>query len=80
MSQNHEIEKLLASLLAAIQKHEQEQSNKEKALIVKGLDITVEELLKRDDAQTKVIKLHNAMVDKIDELEERIAELEDQNN
>ena len=80
MSQSQEIEKLLASLLAAIQKHEQEQLNKENALIVKGLDITVEELLKRDDAQATVIKLHNAMVDKIDELEERIAELEDQNN
>ena len=79
MSQNHEIEKLLASLLAAIQKHEQEQSNKENALIVKGLDITVEQLLKRDDAQATVIKLHNAMVEKIDDLEERIEELE-QNN
>jgi len=76
MSQNQEIEKLLASLLAAIQKHEQEQTNKDNALIVKGLDITVEQLLKRDDAQTTVIKLHNAMVDKIDELEERIDELE----
>ena len=79
MSQSQEIEKLLASLLAAIQKHEQEQSNKENALIVKGLDITVEQLLKRDDAQATVIKLHNAMVEKIDDLEERIEELE-QNN
>lgn len=80
MSQNQEIEKLLASLLAAIQKHEQEQHNKENALIVKGLDITVEELLKRDDAQTTVIRLHNAMVEKIDDLEERIEELEENAN
>ena len=76
MSQNQEIKKLLAALLAAIQKHEQEQINKENALIVKGLDITVEELLKRDDAQTKLIKLNNAMVDKIDELEKRLREVE----
>jgi hypothetical protein len=80
MSQNQEIEKLLASLLAAIQKHEQEQTKKDNDLIVKGLDISLSELTKRDDAQTTVIKLHNAMVDKIDDLEERIAELEDQNN
>jgi BMFP domain-containing protein YqiC len=45
--------------------------------IIKGLDITLEQLVQRDDAQTKVIKLHNFMVEKIDELEDRIKELED---
>jgi len=45
--------------------------------IIKGLDITLEQLVQRSDAQTKVIDLHNAMVEKIDELEDRIKELED---
>jgi uncharacterized coiled-coil DUF342 family protein len=45
--------------------------------IIKGLDITLEQLVQRDDAQTTLIKLHNFMVDKIDELEDRIKELED---
>lgn len=46
-------------------------------LIIKGFDITLEQLVQRDDAQTTAIKLHNAMVDKIEDLEERIKELED---
>jgi BMFP domain-containing protein YqiC len=46
-------------------------------LIIKGLDVSLKELTNRGDAQTTVIKLHNFMVEKIDELEDRIKELED---
>lgn len=79
MSQNQEIEKLLASLLAAIQKHEQEETKKDNALIIKGLDVSFEELTSRGDAQSQLIRIHNAMVAKIDDLEERIEDLEENN-
>jgi len=77
---NQEINQLIAALIAAISKHEQQETEKDNKLIIKGLDVSLEELQNRGDAQKQLIKLHNAMVDKIDELEERIAELEDQNN
>ena len=77
---NKEINQLIAALIAAIAKHEQQETEKDNKLIIKGLDVSLEELQSSGDAQTKLIKLHNAMVEKIDELEERIAELEDQNN
>jgi predicted RNase H-like nuclease (RuvC/YqgF family) len=41
-------------------------------VIIKGLDVTLDQLIQRGDAQTKLIKLNNAIVDKIDELEKRI--------
>ena len=77
---NQEINQLIAALIAAISKHEQQETEKDNKLIIKGLDVSLEELQNRGDAQKQLIKLHNAMVDKIDELEERIAELEDENN
>jgi uncharacterized small protein (DUF1192 family) len=77
---NQEINQLIAALIAAISKHETQQTEKDNKLIIKGLDVSLEELQTRGDAQTTLIKLHNAMVEKIDDLEERIAELEDNNN
>ena len=85
---NQEIEQLMAALMADIQKHQTEQNQKHEThqiekdnkLIIKGLDVSLEELQSSGDVLTKLIKLHNAMVDKIDELEERIEELEDQNS
>ena len=85
---NQEIEQLMATLIADIQKHETEQNQKHETqkiekdnkLIIKGLDVSLEELQSSGDAQTKLIKLYNAMVDKIIELEERIDELEHQND
>ena len=46
-------------------------------LIIKGLDVTLDQLIQSGNAQTQLIRIHNAMVDKIDDLEERIKELED---
>ena len=76
---NKEINQLIAALIAAISKHEQQETEKDNKLIIKGLDVSLEELQNRGDAQKQLIKLHNAMVDKIDELEERIDELENEN-
>jgi hypothetical protein len=69
---NQEIENLLAALLAAIQKHEQQQIDKDNKLIIKGLDAALEELVESGNAQIKLIKLNKAIVDKIDELEKRL--------
>ena len=64
-----QILKQIEALIASIAQHEQEEAKKnESKLKIKGLDITIEELLARGDAQITLIKLHNALVDKIDEL------------
>jgi hypothetical protein len=78
---NQEIEKLLASLLVAIQKHAQEVQSEEtpKAqdkLVIKGTGLSYEELIQKPNAQEILINLHNRMVGVIDELEERVKELE----
>lgn len=89
---NQEIEKLLASLLAAIQKHAQEVQSQETTqaddkLIIKGMNISYEDLMKRPDAQEQLIRFHNEMWNKIEnlaatvaDLEERVDELEQNNN
>ena len=71
------IKKLLASLLAAIQKHEQQETEKNNKLIIKGLDVSLEQLVESGDAQTKLIKLNNSIVDKIGELEKRLKAAEE---
>ena len=78
---NQEIEKLLASLLAAIQKHAQEVQSEEtpKAqdkIIIKGTGLSYEELIQKPNAQEILINLHNKMLDVIENLEERVDELE----
>jgi hypothetical protein len=78
---NQEIEKLLASLLVAIQKHAQEVQSQETTqaddkLIIKGTGLSYEELIQKPNAQEILINLHNRMVGVIDELEERVDELE----
>jgi len=83
-----EINQMIATLIEAIQKleteqnqkHETQQIEKDNKLIIKGLDVSLEELQSSGDAQTKLIKLHNVMVDKINELEDRIDELEGNND
>ena len=75
-----EINQMIEALIAAIQKHETQPIEKDNKLIIKGLDVSLEELQSSGDAQTKLIKLHNVMVDKINELEERIDELEGNND
>ena len=73
-----QIVKQIEALIASIAQHEQEEAKKnESKLKIKWLDITIEELLARGDAQITLIKLHNALVDKIDELVERVGDLED---
>ena len=80
MSQKEQIEKLLASLLEAIQKHEQQETKKDNKLKIKGLDVTFEELQSSAQAQEMLISLHNDMHDAICNLENRVAELEEENN
>ena len=70
------LEKRIEALEALIASSQLKQKY-DSELIIKGLDLSLKELTNRDDAQTKVIKLHNFMVEKIDELEDRIKELED---
>ena len=48
-------------------------------VIIKGLDVTLDQLIQSGDAQTQLIRIHNAMVAKIDDLEERIEDLEENN-
>ena len=74
---NQEIHQLIAQLLAAIQKHEQQATEEDNKLIIKGLNVSLEELVESGNAQNKVIKLNNAMVDKIDELEKRLKTAEE---
>jgi hypothetical protein len=74
---NQEIESLIAALLAAIQKHEKQVTEADNKLIIKGLNVSLEELVESGNAQNKVIKLNNAMVDKIDELEKRLKTAEE---
>ena len=74
---NQQIEQLIAQLLAAIEKHEQEQIDKDNKLIIKGLDVSLEQLVESGDAQTKLIKLNNSIVDKIGELEKRLKTAEE---
>ena len=79
---NQEISQLIAQLLAAISKEvkSQETTKAPDELVIKGLSISYEELIKRPDAQKQLINLHNLMFDKISELENRVAELEEENN
>jgi hypothetical protein len=77
---NQEISQLIAQLLAAIAKHEQQETKKDKKLIIRGPEMSLEELQNRGDAQEQLINLHNMMFDKISELENRVAELEEENN
>jgi len=73
-----QIVKQIEALIASIAQHEQEEAKKnESKLKINGLDITIEELLARGDAQTTLIKLHNALVNKIDELEKRLKTAEE---
>ena len=76
---NQEISQLIAQLLAAISQevNSQETTKAPDELAIKGLSISYEELIKRPDAQKQLINLHNAMFDKISELENRVAGLED---
>jgi len=76
------INELIASLLEAIAEevNSQETPKTQDKTIIKGISFSYEELIQRPDAQKQLINLHNLMFDKITELEERVAELEDENN
>jgi hypothetical protein len=52
---------------------------KDKKLIIRGPEMSLEELQNRGDAQEQLINLHNMMFEKISELEDRVAELEENN-
>jgi hypothetical protein len=78
---NEQIHKQLQQLFSSLaqQRQEQQRENKGK-LVISGLDVTLEQLVERGDAQESLIKLHNAMLAKINHLEERIEELEQNAN
>jgi hypothetical protein len=76
---NQEISKMIAQLQAAIANHEQ-QENEDKKQIILGLDLTLEQLNASGDAQNKVVELHNQMIKKIRQLEDRVSELEGNND
>jgi len=72
-----QIEQLFVSLAQLQQQQKRENKGK---LVISGLDVTLEQLVERGDAQESLIKLHNAMLAKINHLEERIEELEQNAN
>jgi hypothetical protein len=76
------INELIASLLEAIAEevNSQEKPKTQDKTIIKGISASYEELILRPDAQKQLINLHNLMFDKITELENRVAELEEENN
>jgi len=76
------INELIASLLEAIAQevNSQETTKTQDKTIIKGTSLSYEELILRPDAQKQLINLHNLMFDKITELENRVAELEEENN
>ena len=75
---NQNINELIASLLEAIAQevHSQETPKAQDKLIIKGLNISYDELIKRPDAQEALIRLHNEMSDRLDALADRVDELE----
>lgn len=72
------INELIASLLEAIAQevHSEETSKAQDKLIIKGLNISYDELIKRPDAQEALIRLHNEMSDRLEALADRVEELE----
>ena len=75
---NQEISKMIAQLQAAIAQevHSEETPKAQDKLIIKGLNISYDELIKRPDAQEVLIRLHNDMSDRLEALADRVDELE----
>jgi hypothetical protein len=77
MNKKH-INELIASLLEAIAQevHSEETPKAPDKLIISGLNISYDELIKRPDAQEVLIRLHNDMSDRLEALADRVDELE----
>jgi hypothetical protein len=75
---NQEISKMIAQLQAAIAQEVQskETPKAQDKLIISGLNISYDELIKRPDAQETLIRLHNDMSDRLEALADRVDELE----
>ena len=78
---NHKtVNEIIAELLTAIDQKRKSKSEEtpeaQDKLIIAGTGLSYEELIQKPNANEILIKLHNRMVSLIDNLEERIGELE----